>query len=78
MNLQENNQMDINSIITFINIQCAQLSVSKETELQNWSAFDYTETEHYNFSCGIKQINFLCSKYKDFLTENTVTVNQAP
>lgn len=76
MNLQENNQLETNFIIIFINIQCAQLSVSRETKLQNWSAFDDTETEQYNFSCGIKQIDFLCSKYKDFLTKNTIKVNQ--
>ncbi|CAM2096108.1 unnamed protein product [Caretta caretta] len=47
-----------------------------EDEVQVWSAFDCAVIVKCNFNFGIHQVKSLCSKYKDFLAEEIVIVNQ--
>ncbi|CAM2103759.1 unnamed protein product [Caretta caretta] len=47
-----------------------------EDEVQEWSAFDCAAIFKCDFNFGIHQVKSLCSKYKDFLAEEIVIVNQ--
>jgi hypothetical protein len=76
---QEINLVDTTSIITFIRILCAHLAERfPENEVEEWSAFDIAAIGQSQlvFSFGIEQVNFLCSKYKDFLADSKVIAKQ--
>ena len=45
-----------------------------ENEVQDWSAFDCEAIAQCNFNFGVEQINSLCSKYKDLLGLNEISV----
>uniref|UniRef100_A0A1B8Y9W5 HAT C-terminal dimerisation domain-containing protein n=1 Tax=Xenopus tropicalis TaxID=8364 RepID=A0A1B8Y9W5_XENTR len=69
--------VDTNSILTFINILCLHLGERfPENEIEEWSAFDCTAIAQCDFDFGIEHIRSLCLKYKQFLQEESVIIQQ--
>ena len=69
--------VNTSSIITFINILSLHLGERfPENEIEEWSAFDCTAIAQCDFDIGIEYIRSLSLKYKHFLPEENVIIQQ--